>query len=441
MSIHKVPNTNYEYYLVAHDENGVERKEDGSLLSQRVLDQVEHQPVTDVFIMSHGWRGDGPAAVAQYDAWTSNLMTAAGEADQMRRVRPNFVPMLIGWHWPSEPWGDESPGSFALDEAADPIASAVDDYAKRLGVGGISEELAAILRAHVTIDNPQTVPPDVRGAYQKLREKLGLGVGSEGAAPGADLPGFDPEEIFQSAREVDSTPSFAGFGIGDLLAPLRVLSFWKMKDRARRFGEAGGASMLTAIRRAAGRPVHVHLMGHSFGCIVVSAALAGASGSAGNVADSLVLVQGALSLWGYCEDIPSTPGTPGYFHRLLTGKNVTGPVVTTQSQFDSAVGTFYPLAAGLRGQVAFDMTVAELPKYGAVGTFGIQGAGAAPEPSRMAPATQQYHFEPGKIYNLESSQYIRTGNPPSGAHSDIVHPEVAHVIWEAARSAAASGGL
>ena len=38
----------------------------------------------------------------------------------------------------------------------------------------------------------------------------------------------------------------------------------------------------------------------------------------------------------------------------------------------------------------------------------------------------------GKVYNLESSQYIRHGDGASGAHSDITGPEVAHAIWEAA---------
>jgi len=44
-----------------------------------------------------------------------------------------------------------------------------------------------------------------------------------------------PEDIFQAAREEDDSSSFGSFSIGDLLAPLRVLSFWKMKDRARKF--------------------------------------------------------------------------------------------------------------------------------------------------------------------------------------------------------------
>jgi len=433
MPIRKVPKTEYNYYLVIHDENGVERNEaGGALLSTAILEEVARQPVNDIFIMSHGWRGDVPAAIKQYDAWTGNLMTAVPDLDDMTRRRPDFRPVLIGWHWPSEPWGDESMGSF--DSLADPVPALVDDYARRLGdTPEIRTDLETIIRAHATSDAPASVPPEVVAAYQRLDQRLGMGHGGEGAPPGADLPEFDPESIFQAAVEADSMSgmgSFGAFGIGDLLAPLRVLSFWKMKDRARKFGESGGHRMLTAIRKAAaGKDVRIHLMGHSFGCIVVTAAAAGPAGSpAGALVDSMVLVQGALSIWAYCANIPFAKGTAGYFNRLIAAKKVRGPIVTTQAERDSAVGTLYPLAAGLKGQLSFG----DLPKYGAVGTLGIQGADAIGR--NMSEPTEDYRFEPGRIYNVESSAYIRSGNPPSGAHSDIVHPEVAHLIWEAAKA-------
>jgi hypothetical protein len=437
MPIRTVPNTEYSYHLVIHDEHGQERKEsDGSLLSQKILQELSSKATTDVFIMSHGWRGDIPAAIGQYDAWTGSLMTATPDIEDMRNKRPSFQPLLIGWHWPSEPWGDEGTGAFNLTGCSpDPIAGLVDDYAKRLGdTPAIRNELETIIRAHVSVVEPQTLPLEVASAYQRLDMELGMGHGGESAPPGADRPEFDPEDVFQAARKADSEVSFGGFSIGDLLAPLRILSFWKMKDRARRFGESGGTHMLSSIRNATiGNDVRLHLMGHSFGCIVVSAAAAGPSGSSGGfTVHSLVLVQGAISLWAYCPDIPSANGSAGYFNRLLTENRVDGPIVTTQSEFDSAVGTFYPLAAGLKAQVAYG----ELPRFGAVGTYGIQGVDAAGW--AMGESSENYRFENGRIYNLESSRYIRTGNPPSGAHSDIVHPQVAHVIWEAAKVDASS---
>ena len=93
-------------------------------------------------------------------------------------------------------------------------------------------------------------------------------------------------------------------------------------------------------------------MGHSFGCIVVSSMLRGADATCAK-ASSALLVQGAMSLWSYAEDLPGKAGTPGYFRPLVESRSVTGPIVVTTSKFDSAVGTLYPLAAGAARQVAF----------------------------------------------------------------------------------------
>ena len=88
----------------------------------------------------------------------------------------------------------------------------------------------------------------------------------------------------------------------------------------------------------ASRPeTRFHLMGHSFGCIVVSATVAGAprGEKLPRPVDSLFLVQGALSLWSYCPDIPMARGTAGYFNRILEEGLVRGPIVTTRSRFDA----------------------------------------------------------------------------------------------------------
>jgi hypothetical protein len=134
---------------------------------------------------------------------------------------------------------------------------------------------------------------------------------------------------------------------------MRTLSFWKMKDRARAFGETGAHGLVRLLHRT--RPdVRVHLMGHSFGCIVVSAALGGPAGGSGLLrpVDSLVLVQGAMSLWSCCSEIPFGRRRPGYFRRAVE-RAVNGPIITTQSRFDTAVGRWYPLAAGVARQVEF----------------------------------------------------------------------------------------
>jgi hypothetical protein len=95
-----------------------------------------------------------------------------------------------------------------------------------------------------------------------------------------------------------------------------------------------------------------------------------------------------------------------------------------------AVGSLYPLAAGVARQV--DFAPGSFPRYGGVGTFGLRGSGLDIEDLDAQDANFAYSFRPGRIYNVDCSRVIREGGPPSGAHSDIARPEVGHLVWAAA---------
>jgi hypothetical protein len=431
MPIRQVQNTNLDYYLINFDSNGVERAaDDGRRLSQLVLDELTNQPVTDVFVMSHGWLGDIDDAKAQYDRWTANLWSCAADIELMKQRRPGFKPLLVGLHWPSKPFGNEDTGgAFDLGLAAgeDVVANAVKDQLALFDAGDdLRPQLETIYQAYLELDEPGTLPDEVRAAYLEIDRKLGL--------DNQEREAFDPEDIFQNALEADQEDELVSFGggfsWGDLLAPLRVLSFWQMKERARTFGESGANDLLRRMQQAAGdRDVRVHLMGHSFGCIVVTAMVAGQDDIPQKPVHSLMLCQGALSLWAYTAKNPHAEDKTGIFNRLIKNNRINGAIVTTQSEHDSAVGFFYPLAAGLKRQADFGI---ELPKYGAIGAFGIQGLDDIAEGLAIQKADHQYDFKAGRIYNLESSAVIKEKALVVGAHSDIAHPEVAHAWWQAA---------
>jgi len=190
--------------------------------------------------------------------------------------------------------------------------------------------------------------------------------------------------------------------------------------------------MMAAV--PADRNVRFHLMGHSFGCIVVSSMVHGEKGTAAlpRPINSLTLVQGATSLWGFCNDIPDA-GKPGYFRKLIDDNKVSGPILTTQSKRDTAVGRFYPIAAGIALQV--DFPAGQFPKYGGLGAFGIQGPGLSLHDLFVGDASHKYNFEPQHVYNLECTSAINQGSGASGAHSDIAKPELAHALWEAVKVA------
>lgn len=180
----------------------------------------------------------------------------------------------------------------------------------------------------------------MREAYALIFSELGLGSGDASGRPGADQDGFDPDVIIADARgsavqigTSNKKPMVLGLGESlrnAVLMPLRQLSFWKMKDRACGFGQGGVHELIVRLQRAA-PTARLHLMGHSFGCIVVSAAVAGELKGPllPRPVDLLFLVQGAVSLWSYADDIPYVPGTAGYFNRIRKDRLVRGPIVTT----------------------------------------------------------------------------------------------------------------
>jgi hypothetical protein len=471
VSIERVKDTDLVYYLVAYDKNGRERGDDpDGVMSDRIATAIRDEQVTDVFLISHGWKGDIPAARDQYGRWIKAMAECEGDRREIRQRRPDFKSLIVGFHWPSLPQGDEELGagaqSFAVpgaaatapgggsagDVATAPLAPAVetlvDLYADRIADTPTARAAIRTIVTHAMAAGPSVdaLPSDVADAYRILNDEAGMGGDGPAGHPGEDREPFDPNRAYRNARASASklprgapgaaaSPAFGGGGASALLSPLRQLSFWKMKDRGRTIGESAGFTLVKNMMAAApaGRKVRFHLMGHSFGCIVVSGMIHGPNGTGTlpQPVSSLTLVQGATSLWGFCATIPET-GKPGYFRRIIEQKKIEGPIVTTQSKRDTAVGRLYPIAAGIALQV--DFPAGQFPKYGGLGSWGIQGPGLTLHDLAIGDATHAYSFEPTHIYNLECTGVIKDGTGASGAHSDIAKPEVAHALWEAVKA-------
>jgi hypothetical protein len=386
--------------------------------------------------------GDVPAAVRQYDLWIGAMM-ACSDLKRASQVRPGFKPLLVGFHWPSLPYGDEEMGtgpgtSFSASSvrtvAGPDTAALIEACEARIASTPAARQALRTIFAAAAIDTaPPELSREVVDAYRVLDREAGLGAGGPASEPGSDREPFDPDAAYQMALE-ENEVSFGGFGLGPVLSILRNLSFFKMKDRARMVGQSSVHKLVATLQGAAkksGREVRFHLMGHSFGCIVMSSALVGPPGSAtADPVHSLFLAQGAMSFWSFCREIPYAKGNPGYFHSIVDKKRVTGALITTQSEHDTAVCKLYRLAVGVRGDVAF--APGQWPKYGALGAFGARGPGVSAVDLEMLEADEPYDFKPGTIYNIESSSYIaEMQSLGSGAHNDIAHPQVAHAMWSA----------
>ena len=208
---------------------------------------------------------------------------------------------------------------------------------------------------------------------------------------------------------------------------LRVATYWEMKNRAGMIGQKSFGPLIGKIHAACPQ-LRIHLLGHSFGARLVSYSLKGLpdglTGTASPV-KMLVLLQGAFSHFAFAPELPFDAARSGDLNGMSA--RVDGPLVTTHSRLDTAVGVAYPAASFLAGADAADVSDV-MYRWEGMGCDGAQVVDAAAAILGASP----YTFHAGTWLNLNGDDIIVAGGPPSGAHSDIVHPETAFVAWSAA---------
>jgi hypothetical protein len=206
-----------------------------------------------------------------------------------------------------------------------------------------------------------------------------------------------------------------GFLSGIKSAAMNVLNYatyYEMKARAGTVGKVGVGPLIDTLAQSVER---VHLVGHSFGGRVVTST---AANSTTDRIKSMSLLQTAFSHNGFSQSMK------GFFRGVVDLNRVHGPIIVTHSTKDKAVGVAYPLASRLNGDVAAALGDKN-DKFGGLGRNGAQQmkAGEVVE-GKLLVAGSSYQFQPGKFFNLESSEFIDD-------HSAVTGKEVAHVIRRA----------
>lgn len=212
------------------------------------------------------------------------------------------------------------------------------------------------------------------------------------------------------------TPGGAA-GLGTRIdAARRILTYRVMKQRAGLVGRRALAPVLDQIQ-AALTDVRVHLVGHSFGARVITAAAAVCQ----KPVASMTLLQAAFSQYSFAPE--------GAFRNVIGERKCAGPILVTHSVHDRALRFCYPIASRVLRQNASGLGGAN-DRYGALGR---NGALHTPEASfgELLPEGAPYSFAPGRIFNLRADRIIR-------AHADIVKPETA---WALVAAAGLENGL
>jgi hypothetical protein len=249
----------------------------------------------------------------------------------------------------------------------------------------------------------------------------------------------DPEEVFGRFADAVPRPQEGGAaGFGDAFGrlwhgakeALRQLTYFEMKKRAGVVGKEGLGPLLGRLR-GADPDLRIHLLGHSFGARLVSFALAGLPDPAESPVKSLYLLQGAFSHFAFADALPIDRSRGGAL-KGMAGR-VDGPLVASFTDHDLAVGKLYPLASMSSREDSAGLED-RLFRWGGIGHDGAQAVDAATVP--LGPVGTGYPFQPGRFVNLDGNAIINRGRPPSGAHSDIFHPEL---VWAGLAAAGLTG--
>lgn len=438
------------FWEITFDEQG---DPDGTANPQAIK-EIADRKLTDVVLFSHGWNNNHTVAMALYQGWFAHL------AAQLTHAKNPVAVGLVGIFWPSQRWSDEpipdfapSPGGGATPGAAALSSSSTYENSASLEPAELEAlQLAfpkakdALARMAVLLDGEPSA-----GALDEFRQLLStLATTSDDDGEGGETSGQprmladDPLTLFGrfSAALVDSGAVFTdadvedAAGLGDTLKgiwngakeALRQATYFEMKNRAGIVGRSGLGPFIVQLNQAV-PGIRVHLVGHSFGARVVSYALAGVP-DAPRPIKSVTLLQGAFSHFAFADPLPFDATRKGGLAGKLS--RIDGPLTVVFSTHDDAVGRFYPLASITSGDDAAGLGD-HLYRWGGMGHDGAQGVGALLDAIQPAGASTSYRLRDGHVLNVDASEIVCQGTSPSGAHSDIVHPEITWLTLLAAK--------
>lgn len=439
----------------------VELTKDGSIFQQAQLDAVLNGlgQVDDLLVLAHGWNNDMADAKSLYDELLGNidkLLDLRGHPNVPESLKGFVEPLrdrkfaAVRVFWPSKKFTDEEliPGGGAATAEAEGKSTAatielLDELKiapQRLGDHTIDPQRdAAMERAKQLLPALATVAAQ-REFVDSLRTILDPSATEKDDASDGFFKA-DAETLFANAARPVTAPAPASGGgnvgfaaggaagfLGDLLegvqaAARRITNFatyYQMKARAGRVGAGGVADMLKKVRATKG-DVRIHLVGHSFGGRLVTAAAHAFPANTPGV--TMSLLQAAFSHNGLSGGFGDGGTEKGFFRALIDEKRISGPIIITHTKNDRAVGIAYPIASRIAGQNAAALGDQNDP-YGGMGRNGAQKTVEADNTSTMGLPGTTYSFVPGKVHNILSDVIT--------SHGDVRRVEVAYAILCAA---------
>lgn len=435
------------------------------------LKSEPHVPegTTDLIVISHGWQN----ARAQAERLYTDLMTNFAEVTKDDPKIKARKLAIVGVLWPAKQWDlamtnktgaaadaggeagldDADPASErqVMEEAIDRAAMAFDepeekqqlealrallpdlddDEAKQVEFIRTLRQLADPADAHAAERTDEDAARrffegDEHDIFERAKQK------APGSTRDVHMPVTSASEVQPVGEGTGEAAGFRSFFSGvtnSVVNLLNLTTYYKMKNRA---GTVGSKGLAPLIDRLASQVERIHLVGHSFGGRLVTAA---AMDSTTPKLHSVSLLQAAFSHHGFSRR------RKGFFRRMLKhqegagGKcRVAGPVLITHSKFDRAVGMAYPAASRISQDEQSGFGGADDP-FGGIGSNGavqMDDGEVVTEVDTLGRVGTNYAFKPGKLHNLNGAEFIvDRENPKRDAHGFVYVPEVAWAISRA----------
>ena len=423
---------------------------------------------TDLIVVSHGWKNSEADATELYTKLFTNFAheTKDDPAYTARKLA------IIGVLWPAKQFdlamtniglsglqagGALSAGPQSAADSEKAMQEAIDRAARFFDEPGEAEEIAKLRTLTERLEkNEKGAKEEFVGALRRMLDPEGQAAGMRSDDDASrKFFGGNAERIFDQAKQTAPASTQdpiepatardpnalvgagsgqeAGF-FGDRVSGaansvanlLNLTTYFKMKIRA---GTVGAKGVAPLIDRLSADVERVHLVGHSFGGRLVTAA---AADSTTKKIHSLSLLQAAFSHNGFSRT------RDGFFRKVLDTKRVNGPILITHTKNDRAVGLAYPAASRISRDRKLGFGDAD-DEFGGIGSNGAQqmddqeiDTGA----KTLLDIKDVYDFKPGKLHNLESSKFIvDPDDPKRDAHGFVYVPQVAWAISRACVSA------
>jgi hypothetical protein len=405
------------------------------------LKLLEERGVTDLIVISHGWNNDMSQARSLYERFFDAFRKALGSAPDGVSSRTFGVMAVL---WPSKKFAETEliPSGAAGARSAvtdDAVKAEIDELIEALDDEDATASLRKAKELVVHLDDKRSARDEFANLVRSVLDERAL---DKEDAP-KDLKNLPGEQVMQrlskpvlpppgevrSSGEAASTggPKGTAASVGGLFSGMKAsalklvntVTYYKMKERAGTVGSGGVFETLKQIKGALPN-LKLHLIGHSFGGRLVTAATAGPEGQQAIGVDSLALLQAAFSHHGFAQKFDGK--NDGFFRSVIAEKKVRGPILVTCTKNDRAVGLAYPIASLAAGQVAASLGDKNDP-YGGIGRNGAQKTPEAIN-GELLVMGGSYRFQGMGLYNLTADSFIRD-------HSDIAKPEVAQAVISA----------